>query len=513
MGDAESRSDGGVNLPADDVTDLHTSPLPVKPDLVTRTSFGPAAAQASPDQPTRTSFGPATPQASASSPGPQPHIAAAVSTPHAPGRDASTSVPLHLILPPRPTTLAEADLDIVLLEELSLKHIVAAGVITGGELAQRLYLPFGDVVEVAVSALRREGLVDQLGGGNPVLGAAGVKLRATERGTSIERAAREQSGYIGPAPVSLRAYERMLRSVARAGRAIKREDVWRRMAHLVLPDAVIDRLGAGLDSGGPIFLHGHPGNGKTSIGASIARMFTGGVLVPRAIAIDGHIVRVFDSAVHQPLPVDTNTGGSRLDDRWVYCQVPFVRAGTELQLRHLDLHFNEQHRLYDCPIQLKAAGGVLLLDDLGMQQCRVEDLLNRWLEPLATGVDYLTTVNGRRVAFPFTPLLVFATSGQPEELLSEAQLRRLPCKIEVPNPSEEHFRELFRRACQNSGVEFTQAGFEYTIDRCYAHVGRTPRSCHPAELIRLLSAAAHYYGVAPQLVPQLIDVAASLYFA
>ena len=423
-------------------------------------------------------------------------------------------MPLNFILPARPSTVAESGLELVLLEELTLRHIVASGTISGADLAKRLHLLLAGIVEEAVNSLRRDGLVDYQSGSanNAVLGLAAMRLRATERGTQVDRLARERSAYIGPAPVSLGAYERMLRQQAMSGRAAPRADVYHAVGHLVLGNDIIDRLGAGLVSGGPILLHGPAGNGKTTIAASIARMFAGAVVVPHAVVIDGHIMRVLDPSIHRPTSLDPSAAG-KLDDRWVYCQVPFVRASIELEMHQFDLRFNRERLYYDCPLQLKAAGGVLLLDDLGTRSGSIEDVLMRCIEPLAKGIDYLTTVDGQQIAFPFTALVTFATSMEPAEILTERLLRQIPCKIAIVDPTREQFSELVRRACQLAGVEYLHAGFEYLFERCYARRGRALRACHPAQLMRLLVGAARYFEMAPQLVPQLIDVAADLYFS
>jgi predicted ATPase with chaperone activity len=424
---------------------------------------------------------------------------------------APNSGPPAIGLPPRPATVAETHLDPTFVEELALKIVASIGTITGNDLAERLRLPLAGVVEHVIGALRRENLIEPVGGGAAMLGAAGMNLRVTERGTIRAHQVNERSGYAGPAPVTLAAYDYALRQQAAARRSVGRDLIWRRLAHLVLPDDLVDRIGAGVESGGPLFLYGPAGNGKTAIGAAVARAVAGGVLVPYAVEVDGQVFRVFDSSVHRPLPPEA-VPSVRFDERWVLCQAPFVQVGGELRIEQLDLHWIDRQRFYDCPIQVKAAGGVLLIDDFGRQQHKPEHLLNRWIVPLETGVDYLTLVTGRQVAIPFTPLLVFATNLDPSELVDEAFLRRLACKIEITDPSPEAFREICRRTCADLGVEYSDAGFSYLVDRYYGRTGRPQRASHPRDLLRLIVSSARYFGVPPQLTPQLIDVAADLFF-
>ncbi|HEY7833952.1 MAG TPA: hypothetical protein VIG30_10310 [Ktedonobacterales bacterium] len=414
-------------------------------------------------------------------------------------------------LPPRPSNLAETDLDPTYLEEHVLKVIVSIGTVTGNDLAERLRLPLAGIVDPLIAELRRDNLIEPVQGGQAMIGSAGMILRPTERGTRHAQQLVERGGYAGPAPVSLASFVRGLRDQVAQRRFAGREYVWRRLAHLVLPDEVVDRVGLGVESGGPLFVYGNAGNGKTAIAASVARVLGGEMLVPYAVEVDGQIIRVFDSSAHRPLPAEA-TQNLRFDERWVPCQVPFVQAGGELRLDQLDLRWNERQRYYDCPIQVKAAGGVLFVDDFGRQAYPPEHLLNRWIVPLETGTDYLTLATGRQVPVPFTSLLVFATNMVPSELGDDAFLRRLPCKVEVPDPSADAYREIFRRTSTEMGIEFNESAFNYLRERYYTKPGRLFRASQPRDLLRLVASSARYFNVPPQLTPQLVDVAAGLYF-
>jgi hypothetical protein len=181
-------------------------------------------------------------------------------------------------------------------------------------------------------------------------------------------------------------------------------------------------------------------------------------------------------------------------------------------LESLDLQFNERLRLYECPLHMKAAGGVLLIDDFGRQRSRPEDLLNRWIVPLERGVDFVTLVNGQQVEVPFAALVIFSTNLRPGRLLDEAFLRRVPNKIGVNDPSPEQYREMLRRACQSMGVTFSEPGFQHLLHQHDEQAGRPMRGCHPRDLLRHMLALARYYDLTPELSPPLLDAACHLYF-
>ncbi|MEJ2678904.1 MAG: hypothetical protein P8174_07505, partial [Gemmatimonadota bacterium] len=89
------------------------------------------------------------------------------------------------------------------------------------------------------------------------------------------------------------------------------------------------------------------------------------------------------------------------DPRYAYANRPVVVAGGELTLEQLDLQWDSSGRMYQAPPQLKAAGGVLLIDDLGRQRVEIDDLLNRWGVPLEHRQDHLTLRSGRKMVVPF----------------------------------------------------------------------------------------------------------------
>ena len=94
-------------------------------------------------------------------------------------------------------------------------------------------------------------------------------------------------------------------------------------------------------------------------------------------------------------------------------------------MERLELYYDERLRYHLAPPQMKANGGILLIDDFGRQRVSPRDLLNRWIVPTDRGVDYLTLSSGETIEIPFELLLIFSTNLQPSEIVDEAFLRRV----------------------------------------------------------------------------------------
>src|SRR5262249_45405187 len=135
------------------------------------------------------------------------------------------------------------------------------------------------------------------------------------------------------------------------------------------------------------------------------------------------------------------------DDRWVLCRRPLVTVGGELSLEGLDLTYNSATGIYRAPLQAVANGGVLVIDDFGRQHVSPRDLLNRWIVPLESRLDYMTLQTGQKFEFPFEALVVFATNIKPAELVDEAFLRRIQYKVYAESPTADQFIEIFENYC------------------------------------------------------------------
>ena len=85
---------------------------------------------------------------------------------------------------------------------------------------------------------------------------------------------------------------------------------------------------------------------------------------------------------------------------------------------------------------------------------RPQDLLNRWIVPLESRVDYLTLHTGKKFQVPFDVLVSFATNLDPAQLADEAFLRRIPYKIPIQDPTSDQFARIFELNCRKYNVEF-----------------------------------------------------------
>ena len=410
-------------------------------------------------------------------------------------------------VPPMPTSIKDTGLGLGFFTDLALKIMYFEGNLTGYELADRMKLPYPGVVDQALEFLKREKLVEVKGAGG--FAEAAYQYAISLKGRAMGREALDRSQYAGPAPIPLQTYAESIHRQP-LGRVVVHQRTMRHaLSHLVITQETFGQLGPAVNSGRSVFLFGHPGNGKTAIAESIGKMILGEALyIPHAIEIGGQVIRVFDYVNHT-LAEDT---ARNPDPRWVYIQRPVIITGGELTLATLDLVYDETNKYYEAPFQMKANGGMLLIDDFGRQTARPRDLLNRWIVPLEKRVDYLTLHTGRKIEVPFDVLIVFSTNLAPRDLVDEAFLRRIRHKIEIKDPSWDEYREIFRRICEHRGVTYDDRGLAYLIQEHYLKPNRPRRSCHPRDIVDQLIDIARYMNVQPTLSRELIDHACEAYF-
>lgn len=407
-------------------------------------------------------------------------------------------------VPRAPDSLEQTGISELLIESLVLKLLHNRGTASGRDISSRLCLPFR-ILDEFLRQLKK----DQLVAHRCSAPMQDYVYELTSSGHERAGRYREQTTYYGATPVTHDDWVAAVEKQSLRNQSPNPEDLRRALSDLVLPEKLFRQVGQAVAAANAMFLYGLPGNGKTSIAQRVCASFGRHIWIPRALVYDGEIVRLYDPIVHKAVGSKEDPS---VDSRWIKIERPTVIAGGELTLDQLEMTLVGSSNVVEAPLQMKSNCGLLVIDDFGRQRCSPSELLNRWIVPLETGVDYLNLPSGKKICVPFEQMIVFSTNLAPKDLVDEAFLRRIPYKIEAPNPDDEQFEHVFAIMAEKLGVTFDRTTYDYMVQKHFREAGRGFRYCHPRDLLMQIKTFCKFENRPPEMTRETVDAATENYF-
>jgi predicted ATPase with chaperone activity len=412
-------------------------------------------------------------------------------------------------------TLEDTGIPESFLRELVLKTVWAHDMPSLGAMSTITGL-HARVVQELVTGLSREGLCDVDQGS--AAGGVQFRYRLSDRGKNAAHEALGRSRYVGRAPVSVTAYNQVIAEQVSRFKRPPLEDIKKALAHMVLPERLIEVIGQAFFSRRALMIYGPSGNGKTDMVTSIANIVAGTIVIPYALYGQGQLIRVFDPEVHKSQVDGEEASESLLGDRafrhdrrWLPVHRPSVIVGGDMGAEALEMSYDATQGVHQAPLSVIAQGGVLVIDDLGRQKVSPKEILNRWVLMMEQGYDSFALSSSEIIRLPLDVTLVFSTNLTLNDLMDEAYLRRIAYKIAIPNPTRDQLAEITRRYCQTKGIAWSEDAVDYLMDRLYESTTSAPHGCFPRDVITTVIDEAEFLGREPALDEESIDTACALY--
>ncbi len=411
--------------------------------------------------------------------------------------------------PPEPGRMEETGLPGSLIEGLICKRLLLVGRRSGRQLADEICLPYNLLEKTYQSLRSRQMLVHQ--GAAPLNDYIYV---LTDLGRQRANQEMGNCAYVGPAPVPLIEYVLSAEAQTIRAESPRESQLAAAFRDISINPELFENLGPAINSGAGLFLYGQPGNGKSTIAQKITQCFGQSIWLPFAIYEDGQIIKVFDAAYHEKAVQEQNAilKEASFDRRWIRIRRPTVVVGGELTMDSLEIRHDPRSNVSEAPLQVKSNCGCLLIDDFGRQRIEPSQLLNRWIVPLESRIDFLTLASGKKIQVPFEQLIIFSTNIEPADLVDEAFMRRIPYKIEIKDPSPEEFHRLFQIYAPRFQCDYRAAVVDYLIKEYYEKPCRAMRRCHPRDLLGQIKNWCTYKQIPMELTMEHVNRVVKSYF-
>jgi hypothetical protein len=415
------------------------------------------------------------------------------------------------LAPSEPGTLEQTGLSPIFAREIFLKTIFRKNIELASDMARELCVTTPIVMEL-VEMCRAQKLIETLGNGSGSI-TSEMRYQMTETGRERALQALKQSEYFGPLPVPMADFAEQVERQTIRNVGITKGKLEDAMGHLIIPDGLLDKIGPAVNSGKSVLMYGPPGNGKSSIANGIRAAMGDQIFMPRVLEYAGQVISVYDPVIHtsaQDSDDDMNSlrrMGGNYDKRYVQCDRPSVITGGELSLDMLELKYNSTSKTYRAPLQLKAAGGVFIVDDLGRQAESPQALINRWIVPMEEGEDILSLQSGEKFTVPFDTLVIFSTNFHPNKIFDGAALRRIFFKIHIEAPNREEMLQIFLLVAKAKKFTLDKEAMIYLFGAKYDEVDHKYAAYQAPFLIDQMNAICEYQGLPRVMSSDLIDQA------
>jgi len=415
---------------------------------------------------------------------------------------------LIAVAPLEPRTLSDTGLKAVFVLDIFIKTIFRKNLDSASEMARELCVSV-PIINELVDMCRAQKLVEILGNEGGV--ASELRLQLTKSGRDHAYQALKQSEYFGPLPVTMEEFARQVRKQSVKNIGITKEALQKSMGDLILPTGLLDQIGPAVNSGRSILMYGPPGNGKSSISNGIRDAMGDKIFMPRVLEYAGQVISVYDPIIHTSASdEDLDNGslrriGGSYDPRYVKCNRPTVITGGELSLDMLELKYNPNSKTYQAPLQLKASGGIFIVDDLGRQAESPQALINRWIVPMEGGEDILSLESGEKFTVPFDTLVIFSTNFHPNKIFDGAALRRIYYKILIEAPTRDDMLKIFMLVAKKKNFQLEKEALIYLFGAKFQEVGHKYAAYQAPFMIDQMLSICEYEGVPRIMTPDLID--------